>query len=294
MATILSWKTIVVGAGMVAMASFFDFDHIGAEIKILQGLRACKVSYNSLSAESLTKALREHAKTNHPDLGGVSELGACTVDETNELRAAVRKQGGVGWLAWALFKVGVSPSRVETAIMSTLIGAGCVCTAAVRRLPPRYSRWLVVLGLLHQGETASTERQLMKKLKHAEFIHGMPQCATTCGDTPSQCTVAGWMYKDTFVFWSDAGTCKHFKITTPTDSMSSWSRSAFWGGVARFAANLQDGFQAEDVLALASGYWVKQYHDELSEDLKQIKGSMAMLGDVPEDDEEGKQDRKEL
>jgi hypothetical protein len=216
------------------------------------------------------------------------------VDETNELRAAVRKQGGVGWLAWALFKVGVSPSRVETAIMSTLIGAGSVCTAAVRRLPPRYSRWLVVLGLLHQGETASTERQLMKKLKHAEFIYGMPQCATTCGDTPSQCTVAGWMYKDTFVFWSDAGTCKHFKITTPTDSMSSWSRSAFWGGVARFAANLQDGFQAEDVLALASGYWVKQYHDELSEDLKQIKGSMAMLGDVPEDDEEGKQDRKEL
>jgi hypothetical protein len=293
MAKVLSWKTVVVGAGMVAMASFFDFYHTGEQVKILRGLRACKVSYTTLSADSLTKALREHAKKNHPDLGGVSEIGACTVDETNELRAGVRKHG-VGWLAWILYKLNIAPSRVEAAIMFTFIGAGCVCTAAVRRLPPRYSRWLVTLGLLHQGETASTERQLMKKLKHAEFIYGLPPCATVCGDTPSQCTVGGWMYRDMYVFWNDAGTCKHFKITTPTESMSSWSRSAFWGGVARFAANLQDGFQAEDVLALASGYWVKQYHDELSEDLQQIKGSMAMLGDAPEDEEDGDQVRKEL
>ena len=63
--------------------------------------------------------------------------------------------------------------------------------------------------------------------------------------------------------------------------------------VARFAGRIYgDGFQAEDVLALASGYWVKQYHEELNEDLKQIKGSMAMLGDVPEDAEEGDQVRK--
>ena len=121
----------------------------------------------------------------------------------------------------------------------------------------------------------------------------MPPCATTCGDVPSQCTVGGWMYRDMYVFWNDAGTCKHFKVTAPTDSMSSWSRSAFWGGVARFAANLQDGFQAEDVLALASGYWVKQYHDELNADMKGIRGSMAMLGDVPEEDGE-KQREEEL
>ena len=162
MAKVLSWKTIVVGAGMVAMASFFDFDHTGEQIKILRGLRACKVSYTTLSADSLTKALREHAKKNHPDLGGVSEIGACTVDETNELRAGVRKHG-VGWLAWILYKLNIAPSRVETAIMFTFIGAGCVCTAAVRRLPPRYSRWLVTLGLL-----ASRGDGLNRKTTHEE------------------------------------------------------------------------------------------------------------------------------
>ena len=71
----------------------------------------------------------------------------------------------------------------------------------------------------------------------------------------------------------------------PTDTISSWSRSACWDGLARFAANLGDGFQAEDLLALASGYWIKQYHDELNQDLKQNKGSMSMLGDVADDED---------
>ena len=54
----------------------------------------------------------------------------------------------------------------------------------------------------------------------------------------------------------------------------------------RFAWELGDGLQPQDVLALVSGYLAKEYHDELDEDLKQIKGSMHMLGDgeVAEDD----------
>ena len=31
---------------------------------------------------------------------------------------------------------------------------------------------------------------------------------------------------------------------------------------------------------------MKQYHDELNADMKEIKGSMAMLGDVPEADDD--------
>ena len=40
------------------------------------------------------------------------------------------------------------------------------------------------------------------------------------------------------------------------------------------------------MVALAAGYWVKEYHDELQEDLKHIKGSMRVLGDVAEDEKE--------
>ena len=35
---------------------------------------------------------------------------------------------------------------------------------------------------------------------------------------------------------------------------------------------------------------MKQYHDELNADMKEIKGSMAMLGDTPEGDEPGDED----
>ena len=96
-----------------------------------------------------------------------------------------------------------------------------------------------------------------------------------------QCTVKGWLYMDDFVFWKDEAdpVCKHFKITTPTDTTASWTRSAFWGGVARFAHDVfADGFQPQDLMSLAAGYWVKEYHDEMQEDLRLIKSSMNMLG----------------
>ena len=194
MTTILSWKTIVAGALLVSIASLFDMYATSAQIKILRGLHTCKVNHASLSADSLTKALREHAKSNHPDIGAAS---ACSVEDTNEVRALVRKHGGVGWLAWALFKVGVAPGKVETAVMVGLIATGSLCMVGLRRLPARYTRVFVALGLIQQGETAaSTERRLMKKLKHGEYTYGNPPCSTHCGDVPSQCSVDGWMYAD--------------------------------------------------------------------------------------------------
>ena len=287
--SVLSWKTLAVGALLVMCSSLWDFRQIGEQMETLRALRLCEVKYASLSVEALGRAMRDHARTTHPDVAVGGALGPCATEEINDLRASIRKHGSIGRMAWALHKIGVAPSRVETFFMLALIAGGGCLVHALRRIPTRYARTtrlLIYLGLMERGQTASTERQLMKKLKHAEFVYGVPPCSTHCGDTPSQCTVGGWMYKDVYVFWNDGGTCKHFKVTLPTDSMSSWSRSAFWGGVARFAANLGDGFQPEDLVALASGYWIKQYHDELQEDLKQIKGTMSMLGDVAQDDKE--------
>ena len=135
---------------------------------------------------------------------------------------------------------------------------GLLTSIRTGRMPWR--RCLLLLGIAQQGDGAVPyERQLMKKLKHAEFINGTPPCASYCGKVPSQCTVTGWVYKDVYIFWYDDAdrVCKHFKASTPTDTAASWSRSAFWGGAARFIYNLGDGFQPEDVLSLASGYWVK-------------------------------------
>ena len=73
---------------------------------------------------------------------------------------------------------------------------------------------------------------------------------------------------------------------------ASWTRFAFWGGAARFLYNLGDGFQPEGVLSLASGYWLKQYHDEMQEDLRLVKGSMNMIG-AP-DDEAADDEKEEL
>ena len=38
---------------------------------------------------------------------------------------------------------------------------------------------------------------------------------------------------------------------------------------------------------------MKQYHEELNADIKAIKGSMAMLGDVSEEDGEGGEKQRE-
>jgi len=107
--------------------------------------------------------------------------------------------------------------------------------------------------------------------------------------------VGGWAYKDVYVFWYDEAdrVCKHFKVSSPTETAASWTRSAFWGGAVRFLYNLGDGFQPEGVLSLASGYWLKQYHDEMQEDLRPVKGSMNMLG-APEDEEAADAKEEEL
>ena len=102
--------------------------------------------------------------------------------------------------------------------------------------------------------------------------------------------------EDVYVFWFDEKdrVCKHFKSTVPTDTASSWTRSAFWGGAARFVYSLGDGFQPEDLAALAGGYWLKQYHDEMHEDLRLIKGSMNVLGAPESPEEEAPDDNEDL
>ena len=198
MATVISWKTIAVGAFLVAFTSVFDFRDIGVQMTTLRSLHKCRIPYAAFSKDALSQAMRDFAKKTHPDVAQPARGGAvCTVEEANEIRMAIREHGAVGWPAWVLYKLNISPARVEPAIMLTLIGTGCACAAGIRHIPPRYTRWLVVIGLLQQGETAaSTERRLMKKLKHGEYTYGNPPCSTHCGEVPSQCTVDGWMYAD--------------------------------------------------------------------------------------------------
>ena len=192
--SVLSWKTLAVGALLVMCSSLWDFRQIGEQMETLRALRLCEVKYAALTGEALSKAMREYARTTHPDVAVGGALGPCTTEEINDLRASIRKHGSIGRMAWALHKIGVAPSRVETFLMLALIvGGGCV-VYALRRVPQRYTRTtrvLVFLGLIQQGGTASTERRLMKKLRHAEFVYGTPPCSTHCGDVPSQCSVDG-------------------------------------------------------------------------------------------------------
>lgn len=51
-------------------------------------------------------------------------------------------------------------------------------------------------------------------------------------------------------------------------------RSGVAGG-ARFAYSLGDGFTPDALVALASGYALTQYNEELNEDLRLVKGQMA-------------------
>ena len=47
------------------------------------------------------------------------------------------------------------------------------------------------------------------------------------------------------------------------------------------------------MLSLAPGYWLKQYHEEMQEGLRLVKGSMNMLG-APEDEEAANAKEEEL
>ena len=38
------------------------------------------------------------------------------------------------------------------------------------------------------------------------------------------------------------------------------------------------GFQPQDLVALASGYWAKQHNEEVEKDLAMIKSEMNLLG----------------
>jgi hypothetical protein len=162
------------------------------------------------------------------------------------------------------------------------------------RVPQRLQACVFMFCLLCQESegAASSERRLMKKLKHAEFVYGAPPCTTHCGSVPSQCTVRGYFYNDVYIFWYDENdkVCKHFKSTVPTDTASAWTKSAFWGGIVAFVYELRDGFNPTDILSLFFGYWIKSYHDELSEDYRQIKGDMNMLGAPPEESDEREND----
>ena len=205
--SVLSRKTLAVGALLVMCWSLWDFRRIGEQMGTLRALRQCQTPYTSLTGEALSKAMREYARTTHPDVAVGGALGPCTTEEINDMRASIRKHGSIGRIALALHKIGVAPSRVETFFMLALIAGGGCLVHALRRIPTRYARTtrlLIYLGLMERGQTASTERQLMKKLKHAEFVYGTPPCSTHCGDVPSQCSVDGWLYKDVYVSGTNA------------------------------------------------------------------------------------------
>jgi len=198
--TIFSWKTVVTGAAIVMLSSLFDFQLLGKQLQSLSMMCKCKVQYGALNTESILKALREYSKGNHPDLhkGGV----LCAPEVTNEIRDGIRKFG-MSRTAYLLYKLGTPISQVENAVMLLIAAFGLAAFKVARApfLPRRVKQLLVFVGVLAQpGEgVLSPERQLMKKVKHAEFVYGTPPCALTCGATPSQCTANGWFYKDRVV-----------------------------------------------------------------------------------------------
>ena len=260
---------LLVGAAMVALSSFVDFHTLSNQIDAMYMMRDCNIRYESVDADAMVRALREYSRLNHPDAhASTPRILVCPVEETNAMRDSIRKHG-TSRLAWLLFKLGAPPRQAENAFMVAMGALAVGAIHALKRLPlpPQLLRAATFLGLAQQGAGASTERQPMKKLKHAEFVYGTPPCTTHCGRTPSQCTVGGWAYKDVYVFWYDEAdrACKHFKVSSPTETAASWTRSAFWGGAARFLYNLGDGFQPEGSMNMIGAPDDEATHDEKEE-----------------------------
>ena len=187
---------------MVALASFVDFHTLSNQLDAMYMMRNCNIRYESVEADAMIRALREYSKLNHPDThANTPRILVCPAEETNAIRDSIRKHG-TSRLAWLLFKIGAPPRQAENACMVAMgaLAVGTIHALKHAPLPPQLLRAATFLGLVQQGAGASTERQLMKKLKHAEFVYGAPLCTTHCGIAPSQCTVGGWAYKDVYVF----------------------------------------------------------------------------------------------
>ena len=180
---------LLVGAAMVALSSLVDFHTLSNQLDAMYMMRNCNVRYESVDADAMIRALREYSKLNHPDThANTPRILVCPAEETNAIRDSIRKHGA-SRLAWLLFKLGAPPRQAENAFMVAM-GALAVGTIhALKRapLPPQLLRAATFLGLAQQqGAGASKERQLMKKLKHAECVYGTPPCTTHCGRTPYQ------------------------------------------------------------------------------------------------------------
>ena len=64
---VLSWKTLVVGAAMVAFASLFEFDEIGNQIEMFRALRSCRIQYGAVNVDAIARAMREFSKHVHSE-----------------------------------------------------------------------------------------------------------------------------------------------------------------------------------------------------------------------------------
>ena len=73
--SVLSWKTLAVGALLVMCSSLWDFRQIGEQMETLRALRQCQIPYTSLTGEALSKAMREYARTTYPDVSAGGVLG---------------------------------------------------------------------------------------------------------------------------------------------------------------------------------------------------------------------------
>jgi len=91
------------------LMNMVDFDRLEDQRETFHLMGKCKVSFGGWpDTEGVSRALREYAKHNHPDLlranGDVTSRGACSAEETNQIRDRVKESGADfgGWLLWKL------------------------------------------------------------------------------------------------------------------------------------------------------------------------------------------------